>query len=145
MISPRFQQVFKLIFNGDKTDEQPAYLFTPAHHKSTMENKKSHVVTSRRRDNAWRPITNVYSPPPNEFLYVLPLLPHESGSPAFVSKIIGHRGSNFKDLTRKCHVSYIWYNDATKSIEVWGKKPANVYTAVGIIFKMVLSAHNGTQ
>jgi hypothetical protein len=36
--------------------------------------------------------------------------------------LIGKSGRHFKRITKETGVSFIWYNDETNSIDVWGPK-----------------------
>jgi len=37
-----------------------------------------------------------------------------------ISALIGYRGKNFKHITTETGVSYIWFNQQSKRIEIWG-------------------------
>lgn len=39
-----------------------------------------------------------------------------------IKYLIGNQGSNFKDITKKTNVFYIWFNDDKKSIMIYGTK-----------------------
>ena len=37
-----------------------------------------------------------------------------------VKHLIGHKGLNFKEITRKANVYFIWYDDQSHVIKIWG-------------------------
>lgn len=39
-----------------------------------------------------------------------------------IRNLIGSQGCNFKEITKKTNVFYIWYNDENKSIKIYGTK-----------------------
>jgi|TARA_Y100000389_G_scaffold41693_1_gene36396 hypothetical protein len=61
-----------------------------------------------------------------------------------VKFLIGRNGINFKKITRLSNVSYIWYNDTTHAIDIWGPKE-NIQAAVGMLFSMITSVNGQLQ
>ena len=55
-----------------------------------------------------------------------------------VKYLIGRNGINFKKITRLSNVSYIWYNDTTHAIDIWGPQE-NIQAAVGMLFSLITS------
>jgi len=48
-------------------------------------------------------------------------------------QLVGRNGCNFKFLTRKFNLSYIWLNKEQKVIEIWGKTENLLPSKFGIL------------
>lgn len=57
-----------------------------------------------------------YNPPVTHYAH----LKVDMYSSDMIMEFIGARGCRFYNLTSKLNVRYIWFNDITKVIEVWG-------------------------
>ena len=60
--------------------------------------------------------SGVYNPP---ISFYTQINTHLSNSDMY--QIIGKSGCNFKYLTKKFNLNYIWWNEEKNVIEVWGK------------------------
>ena len=58
-----------------------------------------------------------------------------------VKYLIGKNGTNFKKITRLSNVSYIWYNEKTHAVDIWGPSE-NLQAAIGMLFALITTVNS---
>lgn len=66
----------------------------------------------------WKPSKNQYTPPPNTPWITLPI--HEKDL-KHMGRLIGQDGKHFIRWTERYGLDYIWFNQTTKQIELYGQ------------------------
>lgn len=120
---------------------------------------KKHVIQNTKNfqeyTNDFNIVKNVYSPPNSHYFHInlidfindlnlsdIDFNKINSNIKILISNIIGENGKVFKAITKQSKVKYIWYNDQTNVIEVWGDE-IYINNAVERIKNRILLVING--
>ena len=76
----------------------------------------------------------IYNPPTNAYYTRLEC----SVQPKDIGKFVGHKGKAFNAITRCAGVYYIWINNDTRDIEIWGPQARLENAKLRLIERMQL-------